>query len=46
MTNNKNKKKQITIYLPPELRLFNQIHVLTNQMDELMQKGWKEVKKE
>ncbi len=26
--------------------LFNQIHMLTNQMDELMQKGWKEVKKE
>lgn len=26
--------------------LFNQIHMLTNQMDELMQKGWEEVKKE
>lgn len=25
--------------------LFNQIHMLTNQMDELMQKGWEEVKK-
>ena len=25
--------------------LFNQIHMLTNQMNELMQKGWEEVKK-